>query len=155
MSAEVHFEALFLNVFFSMLFQMLFLRLRTLFWRFWASILSTLGSFLGAFGYLSSFLRIALPCGRELKNQGPGVIEIARKSNKPCIWLWDCFGKPVFKEIIQSGLKNAPKGSPNWTPKLAWCTARTPYFHPWVNMVAQVVPNGAQSGSKDAQRLPK
>ena len=155
MSAEAHLGALFLNVFFSMLFQMLFLRLRTQFWRFWASILATLGDFLGAFGYLGSFLRIALPCRRELKNQGPGVTEIAQKSNKPCIWLWDCFGKPFFKEIIQSGLKNAPKGTPNWTPKLAWCAGRTSYFHPWVNMVAQVVPNGAQSGSKGAQRLPK
>ena len=155
MSAEVHFEALFLNVFFSMLFQMLFLRLRTLFWRFWASILSTLGSFLGAFGYLGSFLRIALPCGRELKKQGPGVTEIGQKSNNKCIWLWDCFGEPVFKEIVQSGLKNAPKGTPNWTPKLAWCAARTPHFHPWVNMVAQVVPNGTQSGSKGVQRVPK
>ena len=39
--------------------------------------------------------------------------------------------------------------------KLAtWVTA-TPYFHPWVDKVAQVVPNGAQSGSKGAQRLPK
>ena len=155
MSAEAHLGTLFLNVFFSMLFQMLFLRLRTQFWRFWASILATLGDFLGAFGYLGSFLRIALPCRRELKNQGPGVTEIAQKSNNKCIWLWDCFGKPVFKEIIQSGLKNAPKGTPNWTPKLAWCAARTTHFHPWVNMVAQVVPNGAQSSSKGAQRLPK
>ena len=80
MSAEAHLGSLFLNVFFSMLFQMLFLRLRTLFWRFWASILATLGDFLGAFGYLGSFLRIALPCRRELKNQGPGVTEIAQKS---------------------------------------------------------------------------
>ena len=40
-------------------------------------------------------------------------------------------------------------------PKLAtWVTATT-YFHPWVHKVAQVVPNGAQSGSKGAQRLPK
>ena len=92
MSAEVHFEALFLNVFFSMLFQMLFLRLRTLFWRFWASILATLGSFFGACIYLGSFLKIALPCRRELKNQGPGVTEIAQKSNKKCVWLRDCFG---------------------------------------------------------------
>ena len=117
MSAEVHFEALFLNVFFSMLFQMLFLRLWTLFWRFWASILSTLGGFLGAFGYLGSFLRIALPCRRELKNQGPGVTEIAQKSNKPCIWLWDCFGKQVFKEIIQFWYKNCFKRNPKLEPR--------------------------------------
>ena len=134
---------------------MLFLRLRTLFWRFWASILATLGGFFAVFSYLGVFLKIALPCRRELKNQGPGVTEIAQKSNNKCIWLWDCFGKPVFKEIIQSGLKNASKGTPNWTPKLAWCARRTPYFHPWVNMVAQVVPNGAQSGSKGVQRVPK
>ena len=115
-------------------------------------ILCHFGMLFGAFSYLGSFLKISLPCRRELKNQGPGVTEIAQKSNKPCIWLWDCFGKPVFKEIIQPGLKNAPKGTPNWTPKLAWCAGRTPHFHPWVNMVAQVVPNGAQSGSKGAQR---
>ena len=65
------------------------------------------------------------------------------------------FGEPVFKEIVQSGLKNAPKGTPNWTPKLAWCAARTPHFHPWVDKVAQVVTNGAQSGSRGAQSTPK
>ena len=119
MSAEAHLGALFLNVFFSMLFQMLFLRLRTLFWRFWASILSTLEGFLGAFGYLGSFLRIALPCRRELKNQGHGVTEIAQKSNNKCIWLWDCFGKRVFKESIQCWFKNCSKRSPKLEPKLA------------------------------------
>ena len=30
-----------------------------------------------------------------------------------------------------------------------------PYFHPWVDKVAQVVPNGAQSGPKGPQRLLK
>ena len=115
----------------------------------------TLGSFFGTFSYLGSFLKIALPCRRELKNQGPGVTEIAQKSNNKCIWLWDCFGKPVFKEIIQSGLKNAPKGTPNWTPKLAWCAARTSYFQPLVDKFVQVVPNGAQSDSKGVQRVPK
>ena len=44
---------------------------------------------------------------------------------------------------------------PQLEPKLAWCAGRTPHFHPWVNMVAQVVPNGAQSGSKGVQRVPK
>ena len=29
------------------------------------------------------------------------------------------------------------------------------YFHAWVDKAAQVVSNGAQSGSKGAQRLPK
>ena len=134
---------------------MLFLSLRTSFWRFWVSILSHFWVLVRTFGHLSSFLRIALPCRRELKNQGPGVTEIAQKSNNKCIWLWDCFGESVFKEITQSGLNNASKGTPNWTPKLAWCAGRTPYFHPWVNMVAQVVPNGAQSGSKGVQRMPK
>ena len=155
MSAEAHFGTLFLSVFFSMLFQMLFLRLRTLFWRFWASILATLECFFAVFSYLGSFLKIALPCRRELKNQGPGVTEIAQKSNKKCVWLWDCFGKPVFKEIIQFWLKNAPKGTPNWTPKLAWCAARTTHFQPLVDKFVQVVPNGAQSDSKGVQRVPK
>ena len=40
-------------------------------------------------------------------------------------------------------------------PKLAMWVNGTPHFHPWVQKVAQVVPNGAQSGSKGAQRLPK
>ena len=155
MSAEAHLGALFLSVFFSVPFQMLFLRLRTLFWRFWASILATLECFFAVFSYIRGFLKIALPCRRELKNQGPGVTEIAQKSNKKCIWLWDCFGKQVFKEIIQFGFKNCSNREPQLEPKLAWFAARTPHFHPWVNMVAQVVPNGAQSGSKGIQRVPK
>ena len=155
MSAEAHFGTLFWVSFFSMLFQMFFLRLRTLFWRFWASILATLGGFFWVFSYLGVFLKIALPCRRELKNQGPGITEIAQKSNKKCIWLWDCFGKQVFKEITQFWFKHCSKRYPKLEPKLAWCAGRTPHFQPWVNMVAQVVPNGAQSGSKGAQRLPK
>ena len=39
---------------------------------------------------------------------------------------------------------------PKLEPKLA-----TTYFHLRVDKVAQVVPNGAQSDSKGAQRLPK
>ena len=89
------------------------------------------------------------------QNQGPGVTEIAQKKNKKCIWVWDCFGKQVFKEIIQFGLKHAQKGSQ--IGHLSWPGAphEPSHFHPWVNMVAQVVPNGAQSGSKGTQRLPK
>ena len=155
MSAEAHlgalfFECLFLNAFSDALFEPW-----TSFWMSWASILATLGGFFGAFSYLGSFLKIALPCRRELKNQGPGVTEIAQKSNNKCIWLWDCFGKQVFKEIIQFWFKHCSKRYPKLKPKLAWCAGRTTYFQPWVNMVAQVVPNGAQSGSKGAQRLPK
>ncbi len=134
---------------------MLFLSLRTSFRRFWATILCYIWVLFWTFGHLGSFLRIALPCRRELKNQGPGVTEIGQKSNNKCIWLWDCFGEPVFKEIVQSGLKNAPKGTPNWTPKLAWCAARTSYFQPLVDKFVQVVPNGAQSDSKGVQRVPK
>ena len=136
-------------------FQMLFLSLGCHFGGSGPLFWLTLGCFFEAFSYLGSFMKIALPCRPELKNQGHGVTEIAQKSNKKCVWLWDCFGKPVFKEIIEFGLKNTQKGTPNWTPKLAWCAGRTPYFHPWVNMVAQVVPNGAQSGSKGVQRVPK
>ena len=155
MSAEAHFGTLFLSLFFSMLFQMLFLRLWTLFCRFWASILAILECFVAVFSYIRGFLKIALPCRRELKNQGPGVTEIGQKSNNKCIWLWDYFGEPVFKEIVQSGLKNAPKGTPNWTPKLAWCAARASHFQPLVDKFVQVVPNGAQSDSKGVQRVPK
>ena len=158
MSAEAHFGALFLSVFFSVLFQMLFLRLRTLFWRFWASILATLGGFFGVFSYLGVFLKIALPCRRELKNQGPGITEIAQKSNKKCIWLWDCFGKQVFKENIIFGSKTAPKGSPNWN--LSWPGAPhellifslgstwLPKWCPMAPKVAPRVPKGCQNEEK-------
>ena len=44
---------------------------------------------------------------------------------------------------------------PKLEPKLDLCAGRTTYFPPWVDKVAQVVPNGAQSASKGAQRLPK
>ena len=114
--------------------------------------LPTLGGFFGAFSYLGSFLKILLPCRRELKNQGPGVTEIAQKTNKPCIWLWDCFGEPVFKEIVQSGLKNAPKGTPNWTPKLAWCAGRT---LPFSALGQHGCPSGAQWRPKWLQGCPK
>ena len=36
-------------------------------------------------------------------------------------------------------------------PKLGMRAARTPYVHLWVDKVAQVVPNGAQSGSKGSK----
>jgi len=112
----------------------------------------TLGCFFGAFSHLGSFLKIALPCRRELKNQGPGVTEIAQKSNKKCVWLWDCFGKPVFKEIIQFGLKNAQKGAPNWRPKLARCAGRTLSFSP---LGQHGCPSGAQWRPKWLQGYPK
>ena len=143
-------ECLFFNAFSDALFEALDPILEVL-----ASILTTLECFFAVFSYIRGFLKIALPCRRELKNQGPGVTEIAQKSNNKCIWLWDCFGEPVFKEIVQSGLKNAPKGTPNWTPKLAWCAGRTSYFQPLVDKFVQVVPNGAQSDSKGVQRVPK
>ena len=76
-----------------------------------------LGSFFLVFSYLGSFLKIALPCGRELKDQGPGVTEIAQKSNNKCIWLWDCFGKQVFEEIIQFWFKNCSKRYPKLEPR--------------------------------------
>ena len=136
-------------------FQMLFLNLGCHFGGSGPLFWLTLGCFFGAFSYLGSFLKIALSRGQELKNQAPVVTEIAQKSNKQSIWLWDCFGKQVFKEIIQSWFKHCSKRYPKLEPKLAWCAARTTHFQPWVNMVAQVVPNGAQSGSQDAQRLPK
>ena len=49
-------------------------------------------------------------------------------------------------------LKKVPK-----IGHLSWPSApdEPSHLQPWVNMVAQVVPNGAQSGSKGAQRLPK
>ena len=84
MSVWAHCWTLFLNAFFGMLFQTLFLSLRTPFWSFWAPILEHVGCFFSAFSYLGSFLKIVLPCRRELNIQGPGVIEIAKKSNKNC-----------------------------------------------------------------------
>ena len=44
---------------------------------------------------------------------------------------------------------------PKLEPKSDLGGTWTTHFHPWVNMVAQVVPNGAQSGPKGPQRLLK
>ena len=107
------FECLFWNVFSDAIFEPSDAILELL-----GTYLDDFGYFFVAFSYLGSFLKIVLPCGRELKNQGPGVTEIAQKSNKKCVWLWDCFGNPVFQEIIQFWLKNTQKGTPTWTPKL-------------------------------------
>ena len=38
---------------------------------------------------------------------------------------------------------------------LALGVAQTTDFHPWVDKVVQVVPNGAKSGPEGTQRLPK
>ena len=71
------------------------------------AILKPLGTYFGslwaaclAFSYLSSFLKIELACGRELKNQGPRVNGMPQKSNTNCPGLWACFGKRVQKENI-------------------------------------------------------
>ena len=103
MSAEAHlgalfFECLFLNAFSDALFEPW-----TSFWRFWASIFAHFGMLFGAFSYLGSFLKIALPCRRELKNQGPGITAIAHKSNNTYVWLWDCFGSQFSKKLCNSG----------------------------------------------------
>ena len=131
---------------------MLFLSLRTSFWRFWVSILSHFWVLFRTFGHLSSFLKIALPCRRELKNQGPGVTEIAQKSNKKCVWLWDCFGKPVFKEIIQSGLKNALKGAPYELPIF---TLGSTWLPKWCPMAPKVAPRVSKGCQNEAKMPPK
>ena len=150
---DTFFECLFLNAFSNAIFEPP------------DTILELLGTYFGArwvrfffssvFSYLGSFLKIALPCRRELKNQGPGVTEIEQKSNRKCIWLWDCFGKQVFKDIIQFWFKNCSNREPQLEPKLAWCAGRTTHFQPLVDKFVQVVPNGAQSDSKGVQRVPK
>ncbi len=45
--------------------------------------------------------------------------------------------------------------NPNLAPKSDLGGTSTTHFHPWVAKVAQVVPNGAQSGPKGPQRLLK
>ena len=67
----------------------------------------------------------------------------------------DLFWDAIFQRNYSILVQDCSKRYPKLEPKLAWCAAETLHFQPWVNMVAQVVPNGAQSGSKDAQRLPK
>ena len=67
----------------------------------------------------------------------------------------ELFWEASFQRNYSIWIETCSKRYPKLEPKLAWCAVRTPYFQPWVNMVAQVVPNGAQSGSKGAQRLPK
>ena len=144
---------------------MLFLSLRTSFWKFWVPILCHIWVLFWAFGHLGGFLRIALPCRRELKNQGPGITEIAQKSNNKCIWLWDCFGKQVFKENTNFGSKTAPKGSPNWN--LSWPGAPhellifslgstwLPKWCPMAPKVAPRVPKGCQNEEKMPSKASK
>ena len=142
--------------FFGMLFQTLFLSLRTPFWSFWAPILDHFGYFFLAFSYLGSFLKIVLPCRRELKIQGPGVIEIAKKNQiKTALDCGVVVGSHFLRKICDFCEKVAPKWTPNWNLSWPRGVTGTTHFHPWVHKVAQVVPNGAQSGSKDALRLPK
>ena len=76
--------------------------------------------------------------------------------------MWGCFGKAVFRGSILQLLKKCSKTEPNLEPKLPWGGGVSTHFHPWVDKVAQVVPNGAQSGSKGeegyqngAKMLPK
>ena len=73
------FESLFLNAFSDAIFEppdVILELLGTYFGALWVLFL--------AFSYLGSFLKIVLPCRRELNIQGPGVIEIAKTSNKNC-----------------------------------------------------------------------
>ena len=72
------FESLFLNAFSDAIFEPPDAILELLGTYFW----STLGVFFSAFSYLGSFLKIVLPCRRELNIQGPGAIEIAKKTHK-------------------------------------------------------------------------
>ena len=77
----------------------------------------TLGCFFEAFSYLGTFLKIALPFGQGLKNQGPGITEIAQKSNNKYFQWWDCPGKPFLKEIMSFSWKNASKTELKSEPK--------------------------------------
>ena len=155
MSVWAHCWTLFLNAFLECFFRCSFWGFGLYFWGSGLQFGPLWEFFFAVFSYLGSFLKIALPCRRELKNQGPGVTEIAYKSNNKYFQWWDCAGKPVLKEIMSFLWKNASKTEPKLEPKSDLGGTWTTYFHPWVNMVAQVVPNGAQSGSKGAQRLPK
>ena len=122
----------------------------------------TLGCFFGAFSYLGSFLKIALPCRRELKNQGPGVTEIAQKSNKKCAGLWDCFGKPIFKDIIEFGLKHAQKvpqiGHLSWPgapDELLIFTLGSTWLPKWCPMAPKVTPRVSKGCQNEAKMPPK
>ena len=144
------FECLFFNAFSDALFEASDPILEVLGFNF-----GHFGMFFAVFSYIRGFLKIALPCRRELKNQGPGVTEIAQTSNNKCIWLWTCFGKQFSRELIQFWCKTAPKGTQNWSLCQTWAELEPPIFTRGSTWLAQVVPNGAQSGSKGAQRLPK
>ena len=70
----------------------------------------------------------------------------------------DCglvLGSHFSEKIYHFGWKNDSQMDPKLQLKLDLGPVRTPYFHPWVDKVAQVVTNGAQSGSRGAQSTPK
>ena len=64
-------------------------------------------------------------------------------------------GSHFYEKIYHFGWKHDSQMDPKLQPKLDLWPGRTPNFHPWVDKVAQVVTNGAQSGSRGAQSTPK
>ena len=100
--------------------------------------------FFKAFAALGRFWKIVLPCRRELKKQGSGVAETARKSHPICSWCWTCLRNPVFTENMQLLWKKCFQMEPKLEPKSALGGTSFTYFHPWVVKVAQLVPDGTQ-----------
>ena len=122
----------------------------------------TLGCFLTAFSLIGIFLKIVLPCRRELKNQGPRVTENVQKSNKNCIRFLVLFWKAISQQTYIFLRKNGSQMESKLDLKLDSCAGQTNYFHSWVDKVAQVVPKGAQmvarvtkSCQNGAKMLPK
>ena len=84
----------------------------------------------GSLKWLKNWVQVALDCGLVL-------------------------GSHFSEKIYHFGWKNDSQMDPKLQPKLDLWPVRTPNFHPWVDKVAQVVTNGAQSGSRGAQSTPK
>ena len=117
----------------------------------------TFGSFLGTFHYLGHFLKIVLPCRRELKKQGPGVTTFVQKTNinRPCLWVW--FSKPHFVENVSNLSKMTPEWDPNWSSSPPWAVNGFIYFVYLFSPMGQGgCPSGAQWCPKwFKQRVPK
>ena len=121
-----------------------------------------MGCFLTAFNHIGIFLKIVLPCRRELKNQGPRVTENVQKSNKNCIRFLVLFWKAISQQTYTVLRKNGSQMGPKLNFKLEMCAGRTPQFHPWVDkvpkwcqMAPKVVARVAKSCQNGSKRLPK
>ena len=85
-----------------------------------------------------------ITCRRELNNLDPGESEMHKNQTQIALDCGDAFGKPVSTVNMSQRLKNSFRMEPTLEPKAPIGGDSFTYFHPWVDKVAQVVPNGAK-----------